>query len=118
MPVRKTPRGFNMYAEFAQRNYPGANTYIYTVQESSYAGERKVWIGPDGDRSHLSESEARLVRDALSEFLGESEAATDVEPKTAEQLVAAAVQANADREAHKHRALFAAACSPHEAPSD
>ena len=83
MPVNETQRGFGVYAEFAQRDYPGAATSIYTVQESSLASERKVWIGPPIGRAHLSESEARVVRDALSEFLGEQEPASEVEWGTA-----------------------------------
>lgn len=70
MPKAYTPRGFAIYAEFDHSDYEGDKRSLFTVQESSLATERKVWIGKD-DRAHLNEDEARIVRDALSEFLGD-----------------------------------------------
>lgn len=71
MPVRHTLRGFAMYAEFEHCNYRGDAPVTVTVQESSLATERKVWLGTE-DRLHLNEEEARIIRDALTEFLGDS----------------------------------------------
>lgn len=45
----------------------------FTVQESSLATERRVWIGKGEHRGHLTEQQARAVRDALSEFLGDED---------------------------------------------
>lgn len=71
MPVRLTPRGFAVYAEFEHRDYRGDAPVTVTVQESSLASERKVWLGTEA-RLHLNEEEARIIRDALTEFLGDS----------------------------------------------
>lgn len=66
MPDYYTERGFAMYAD-----HPTADG-SFTVQESSLATERKVWVGLGDARAHLSEAEARIVRDALTEFLVET----------------------------------------------
>lgn len=60
-----------MYARFEHADYEGDPERLFTVQESSLATERKVWIGQGDERAHLNEDEARIVRDALTEFLGE-----------------------------------------------
>lgn len=73
MPESYTPRGFAMYATFEHADYPGDETGIFTVQESSLATEHKVWIGRNEHRAHLSVDEARTVRDALTEFLDDWE---------------------------------------------
>lgn len=73
MSQSRTPRGFAVYAEFEHMPYssPTPGDGIFTVQESSLATERKVWVGRGNDRAQLSETEARIVRDALNEFLQE-----------------------------------------------
>lgn len=75
MPKRYTPRGFAMYEEFTFEAYQGDQSpRVFTVQESSLATERKVWIGSSmSNRAHLNVEEARKVRDALTEFLGDGE---------------------------------------------
>ena len=65
-----TNRGFGI-TEFYYRDYDNTGEQHFSVQESSLATERKVWIGPGDERAHLNEDEARRVRDALSAFLGE-----------------------------------------------
>lgn len=72
MPQSYTPRGFALYTEFEHADYEGEVVQNFSVQESSLAYPRKVWIGTDSARAHLDEEEARKVRDALNEFLGES----------------------------------------------
>jgi hypothetical protein len=79
MPQSRTTRGFAVYAEFEHMPYYPSRTDsdgLFSVQESSLATERKVWVGLGNDRAQLSETEARIVRDALNEFLKE---ASDVE---------------------------------------
>lgn len=71
MPQRVTERGFAVYAEFEHSDYESTAPESYTVQESSLATERKVWVGGGTCRAHLNEAEARMVRDALNEFLAE-----------------------------------------------
>lgn len=72
MPKSYTPRGFAVYDEFEYAMYEGQETQPYSIQESSLAYPRKVWVGAGlGGRAHLTEEEARKVRDALNEFLGE-----------------------------------------------
>lgn len=71
-----------MYATFDHADYHGEASGIYTVQESSLATEHKVWVGFNEQRAHLSVDEARIVRDALTEFIDahayyEDEAALD-----------------------------------------
>lgn len=63
-----TPRGFSMYAEFRYSPYRGEPEEIVTVQESSLATERRVWVGTT-DRMHLTEKDAAIVRDALHRFI-------------------------------------------------
>jgi hypothetical protein len=75
MPQSYTPRGFAIYADFTQQDYQGSPEQAFTVQESSLATERKVWIGSGSERAHLNEAEARRVRDALTEFLGDGDVA-------------------------------------------
>ena len=75
MPQSYTPRGFAIDADFTQQDYQGSPERAFTVQESSLATERKVWIGSGSDRAHLNEAEARMVRDALTEFLGDGDVA-------------------------------------------
>lgn len=67
-----TPRGFAAL-RLQVRNYAEDDARTFTVQESSLATERKVWIGREGDRAHMNEAEARAVRDALNQFLGEDD---------------------------------------------
>lgn len=71
MATEYTERGFALYAGFDHADYRGDETRFFSVQESSLATERKVWIGQGDERAHLNEDEARIVRDALTEFLGE-----------------------------------------------
>lgn len=93
-----TARGFAVYTQFPVESYDG-KPREFSVQESSLATERRVWIGTDdptnstdpSDRAHLNETEARKVRDALSEFLGDD---TDGEwvfgnPRTPDQATRA-----------------------------
>lgn len=80
MPESYTPRGFAMYTAFDHADYHGEESGIFTVQESSLATERKVWVGQNEHRAHLSEDEARKVRDALTEFLDDWEYAWSVDP--------------------------------------
>lgn len=71
MTPERTPRGFRLYALFDHRDYHTDLPERYSVQESSLATERKVWVGSGDRRAHLTEAEARQVRDALTEFLSE-----------------------------------------------
>lgn len=71
MPQSYTARGFAMYTEFMFKPYESQPEQEFTVQESSLASEQKVWIGVGSDRAHLNVEEARRVRDALTEFLGD-----------------------------------------------
>ncbi|MCT9932427.1 hypothetical protein N5079_19690 [Planotetraspora sp. A-T 1434] len=66
-----TPRGFRIYAEVTDRY--GSRV---SVQESSLATEDCVWIFAKNDRDenpspHLTVDNARVIRDALAEFLRE-----------------------------------------------
>lgn len=72
MPNSYTARGFAMYESFEHSDYEGKAVQSFSVQESSLAYPRKVWVGAGSNRAHLTEEEARKVRDALNEFLGES----------------------------------------------
>jgi hypothetical protein len=65
-----TPRGFGI-TEFHYRDYDDGGQQRFSVQASSLATERKVWIGPGNERAHLNEAEACRVRDALNAFLGD-----------------------------------------------
>lgn len=67
MPDYVTQRGFAMYADIP--------TVVgnFTVQQSSLATERKVWVGLRDTRAHLSVDEARRVQQALTEFLAASD---------------------------------------------
>lgn len=66
-----TNRGFRLW-EFPNADYAGQDSYTVTVQESSLASQRKVWVGPRrGDRMHLGVLEARMLRDALTQWLGD-----------------------------------------------
>jgi hypothetical protein len=69
--IGRTPRGFRLYARFDHRDYHTDLPERYSVHESSLATERKVWVGGEDRKAHLNEAEARMVRDALSEFLNE-----------------------------------------------
>lgn len=78
---KTTERGFR-YTEFTYRDYQGEPVRRFSIQESSLATEHKVWVGADAERAHLGIDEARIVRDALSEWIAqysydESEAALD-----------------------------------------
>lgn len=85
MPQSYTPRGFAMYTEFEYQDYESQPITTFTVQESSLATERKVWVGAGSERAHLNEAEARSVRDALHEFLGEGDPTAD--PEKAERYL-------------------------------
>lgn len=66
-----TERGFAVFAR-VEIGGDGYDPIIdFTVQESSLATERRVWVGKGEHRGHLTEQQARAVRDALSEFLGD-----------------------------------------------
>ena len=62
--IYNTERGFGMYADF-----PDMNGERFTVQESSLATEPCVWVGPNGNRGHLTIEQARVVYDALRGWL-------------------------------------------------
>lgn len=78
------PRGFRRL-EVPFHDYRGSGERIFTVQESSLATERRLWVGPtdayadlngDGaltlmERAHLDEDTVRKVRDAMTAWLGE-----------------------------------------------
>lgn len=82
-------RGFQIL-DFEYHDYTSCVPRRFQVQESSLATERKIWIGPDApeiltpgeqpnavaeehySRAHLNEAEARRVRDALTELLGDT----------------------------------------------
>lgn len=69
----ETDRGFG-YWLIENRDYAGDPPYRVSIQESSLATERKLWLGREGaGRMHLSEQAAREVRDALDAWLGEGE---------------------------------------------
>lgn len=70
-----TPRGFNGFAEFE-------DTYGCTVrvQQSSSAERDCVWVytsgghaGDNDGHAHLNARQARILRDALNEFLDYAE---------------------------------------------
>lgn len=73
--TEQTPRGF-AYVEFQYRDYRGEPERRFSIQESSLATEHKVWVGADDQRAHLGIKEARIVRDALSEWLAQFEEET------------------------------------------
>lgn len=70
MPLDKiTPRGFR-YTEIPYSDYGDEPEKILSVQESSLATERKLWVGDsEGARMHLSEDVVRQLRDALTSWL-------------------------------------------------
>jgi len=71
-------RGFR-YVEIPFRDYEGDPQRTFSIQESSLATERRLWVGI-GDRQgrgHLSEDVVRKIRDALSAWL-----AAGQEPET------------------------------------
>lgn len=71
MAQEHTERGFAVYAR-VEIGGDGYDPIVdFTVQESSLATERRVWVGKGEHRGHLTEQQARAVRDALSEFLGD-----------------------------------------------
>lgn len=71
MAQEHTERGFAVYAR-VQIGGDGYDLIVdFTVQESSLATERRVWVGKGEHRGHLTEQQARAVRDALTEFLGD-----------------------------------------------
>lgn len=70
----QTPRGFG-YSEF--RPHLGSGMPL-TVQESSLATARCLWIGVEGwARSHLDEDVVRDLRDLLTSWLGDGESESD-----------------------------------------
>jgi hypothetical protein len=76
-----TERGF-AYTAFEYQDYRSTPKRTFSIQESSLATERKVWIGADDERAHLNEAEARIVRDALTAWLGDETEEFAVETKT------------------------------------
>ena len=61
------PRGFR-YIPF--RDYASEPEKTLSVQESSLATERKLWVGDsEGARMHLSEDVVRQLRDVLTAWL-------------------------------------------------
>ncbi len=62
--ARLTGRGFALYADFLD-TYGKAGS----VQESSAAERRCVWVGAGEERLHLDEDGAAIVVNALSQFL-------------------------------------------------
>lgn len=59
-----TPRGFRVL------DIEDQHGESFTVQESSLATERCLWVGLSaGDRGHLTEDQVRAVRDAMTEWL-------------------------------------------------
>lgn len=79
---KATERGFRML-KLSYRDYRGCHPRTFSVQESSLATERKLWVGPDqseivdsggpfsASRAHLGIAEVKQVRDALTEWLRE-----------------------------------------------
>lgn len=79
---KATERGFRML-KFSYRDYRGCRPRTFSVQESSLATERKLWVGPDqseivdsvgpfpASHAHLGIAEVKQVRDALTEWLRE-----------------------------------------------
>lgn len=66
-----TERGFAVFAR-VKIGGDGYDPIVdFTVQESSLAVERRVWVGKGEHRGHLTEQQARAVRDGLNEFLGD-----------------------------------------------
>ena len=78
----KTNRGFRVYGRIQCSGYPG----LVRVQESSMAGESAhVWLFLDGEscsehlgrhhkpEPHLNVAGAKLLRDALNQFIAEAE---------------------------------------------
>lgn len=79
-----TARGFE-FTQFRFSDYQGAEERTYTVQESSLATERRLWVGPTNayvdltgqgeytlmERAHLDVESVRKLRDALSAWLEE-----------------------------------------------
>lgn len=73
-----TSRGLSLWM-IENVDYDERMPYEISVQESSIATERKIWVGPDdnsqreeymrGDRMHLTEQAARDLRDALTQWL-------------------------------------------------
>lgn len=73
-PVQLTDRGFEIWERFKFRPYEEKNEEEFTVQTSSLATERKVWIGvSELYRAHLNVEEAIRVRDALTGFIQASQ---------------------------------------------
>lgn len=69
--VGVTERGFAIW-RFENTDYDSEKPYTVTVQQSSLAFEHKVWVGPDGGRRmHLDVVRARMLRDALTDWLGD-----------------------------------------------
>lgn len=70
MPEGYTERGFAVYTalELPDDGYAGK---VFTVQESSLATERKLWVGLDLHRAHLNAEQVTIIRDALTEWLEE-----------------------------------------------
>ena len=69
--VRRTQRGFAIYTEF--KNRYGFKDEIISVQESSSAMRRKVWIFSRAEGKteaiHLDVSGAKMVIKALQKFV-------------------------------------------------
>lgn len=72
MAQEHTERGFAVYARVKIGGDGYDSIVDFTVQESSLATERRVWVGKGENRGHLTEQQARAVRDALTEFLGDA----------------------------------------------
>jgi hypothetical protein len=100
MPEYVTERGFGMYADFPYDTYTNTPERVrYTVQESSAASERKVWVGSGQDRAHLNEDQARAVRDALTEFLDDAPTADPSPTNAFEDAEVAKEKREGEREA-------------------
>lgn len=64
--IEYTPRGFGLYTRFEDQ-YGNE----VTVQESSLATDRCVWVGGSPDRMHLTRGQATTLRDALDAWLAD-----------------------------------------------
>lgn len=67
--VERTARGFAIYLKLPIPTRTLSGSSMFSVQESSSANGRMVWIGTDDGRAHLSVDEAIQVRDALIAFI-------------------------------------------------
>lgn len=84
-----TPRGFDVVS-IPFRYYAHYSERCMVLQESSAVAERKLWLGPDTqqitngsgakislEHAHMNVDAVRALRDALTEWLGDGDPATE-----------------------------------------